>query len=402
MLAKIKEQEDAAAASSLNGNNEDLPEDSDRASDIVADMDFLNDSTTNNGGPNDPFPKSLGAEMEESIVQALSNLGVIYAKADKVLMLPLESEALREVVWWRYIGSAEGQEKWHVHIISFFMEQVPSLRRCEELPWHLFHCRRWFALKNTLVDLRTFDIMYNGNLQLRGELFNYWKTLIAGPLYINDDLESKAYQSKIELPQHQMMLDELDSASTLGLSDSQVRKERLRGQIAPFDICDEYNRAVEVWNNGVHPSTSRLEGMIMNISEFMAWFSHKMNALQEPPPFLRKTLNFEMLKDIGVDQKNVFGKLQLVGDGSNNSGSGSGEDGGNADDANNNNGAATPKNSDGAVATTEPANFSPEKYGSGGSGLLQPNFYFFNRWIWVMFPWLALKNAATYSDQMHK
>jgi len=282
------------------------------------------------------------------------------------------------------------------------MEQVPSLRRCEELPWHLFHCRRWFALKNTLVDLRTFDIMYNGNLQLRGELFNYWKTLIAGPLYINDDLESKAYQSKIELPQHQMMLDELDSASTLGLSDSQVRKERLRGQIAPFDICDEYNRAVEVWNNGVHPSTSRLEGMIMNISEFMAWFSHKMNALQEPPPFLRKTLNFEMLKDIGVDQKNVFGKLQLVGDGSNNSGSGSGEDGGNADDANNNNGAATPKNSDGAVATTEPANFSPEKYGSGGSGLLQPNFYFFNRWIWVMFPWLALKNAATYSDQMHK
>ena len=31
----------------------------------------------------------------------------------------------------------------------------PSLRRCEELPWHLRRVRRWTALKDTLSDLRT-------------------------------------------------------------------------------------------------------------------------------------------------------------------------------------------------------------------------------------------------------
>ena len=53
----------------------------------------------------------------------------------------------------------------------------------------------------------------------------------------------------------------------------------------------------------------RLEKMISNISEFMAWFSEKMNLLSEPPPFLRKTMNFDHLRDIGVEQKDVLNKL---------------------------------------------------------------------------------------------
>ncbi|GMH54085.1 hypothetical protein TL16_g01604 [Triparma laevis f. inornata] len=104
-------------------------------------------------------------------------------------MLPFESEALREVVWWRYVGSAEGQAKWHAHIIVFFMEQRPSLRRCEELPWHLRKCRKWTTLRNVLVDLRTFDVMYNGE-QIKGGLFSYWRALVRGPLYMSDEIEA--------------------------------------------------------------------------------------------------------------------------------------------------------------------------------------------------------------------
>ena len=223
--------------------------------------------------------------------------------------------------------------------------------------------------------------------------------MIAGPLYISDELEEKAYQSKIELPQNQLMLDELDSASTLGLSDSQVRKERLRGQIAPFDIVDEYNRAVEVWNNGVQPSTTRLEAMIMNISEFMAWFSHNMNAVNEPTPFLRKTLNFDMLRDIGVDQKKVLDRLTLGGVGGEGGAEGEEE---NADGNLAGGAPTTPKQGGGINEEDDEVNNggSPEKYGSGGPGLIKPRFYYFNRWVWIMFPWLGLKHAGTYSEQM--
>ena len=349
------------------------------------DMNFLNDSTISASAIAE---KTLGADVEKALLKALIYLGVIYAPRDKVLMLPLESEALREVVWWRYVGSAEGQAKWHGHIIQFFMEKMPSLRRCEELPWHLSKCRRWTALKDTLVDLRTFDIMYNGN-QLRGELFNYWRNLIEGPLYISEEDEEKGYKSQIEFPEkNDMLLEELDVSSKLGLSDSQVRKERLRGQMAPFDIVDEHNRAVEMWHSGISPSTARLEKMISNISEFMAWFSENMNATTEPPPFLRKTMNYEQLRDIGVEQSDVLNKLSLLSHG----------------DSRKEEGDEAEEKKDAGSASEEKAKskeaFFPEKYNIGAPGMLKPQYYYFNRWIWIMFPWIALKNAALYSEQM--
>ncbi|GMH64647.1 hypothetical protein TL16_g04012 [Triparma laevis f. inornata] len=355
---------------------------------IIADidMDFLKDSTT----PANTIlePRTLGDEVEEALLTALINLGVIYAPGlHNVLMLPLESEALREVVWWRYVGSAEGQAKWHAHIIAFFMEQRPSLRRCEELPWHLRKCRKWTALRNVLVDLRTFDIMYNGE-QLKGELFNYWRALIQGPLYMSDEIEASIVLQSGN-PREPELLAELSEASKNGLSDSQVRKKRLQGQMAPFDIVDEYNRAVEMWHAGLRPSTRRLEMMISNISEFMAWFSEKMNSVSEPPPFLRKTMNFEQLKDLGVEQKEVLNKLDLLNRQEKQAQGIDILDGGA--------GGVEEKKEERPIGALP---YSPEKYNIGGPGLLKPHYYYFNRWIWIMFPWLALKNAAAYSEQM--
>ena len=49
---------------------------------------------------------------------------------------------------------------------SFFLryfQQEPntSMRRCEELPWHLQLCRKWGPLKDTIADLKTFEMMYS-------------------------------------------------------------------------------------------------------------------------------------------------------------------------------------------------------------------------------------------------
>lgn len=44
-------------------------------------------------------------------------------------------------------------------LIHFFERKQTSLRRCEELPWHLKICRRWFSLKSFVSDLKTFKIM---------------------------------------------------------------------------------------------------------------------------------------------------------------------------------------------------------------------------------------------------
>jgi hypothetical protein len=370
------------------------------------DMDFLNDSSVDVSKSQE---KTLGSAVETALRKALINLGVIYAPANGILMLPLESEALREVVWWRYMKSMEGQLKWHAHLIQFFQELMPSLRRCEELPWHLRKCRRWTMLKDTLVDLRTFDIMYdndddidyNANGALSGvwkekiklyrknlskELFNYWKNLIEGPLYVSDEDQEKGYKSQIEFASHsQQLLEELDTSSKLGLTDSQIRKERLRGQMAPFDIVDEYNKAVEIWHSGTSPNTIRLNKMIVMIAQFMAWFSKLINNCSEPPPFLRKTMKFEQLNDVGVDQEEILGlKKAKVSNG--------GEDDFGAEEK-----KEAPEQHIGKAPLVK---FSPEKYNIGGKGMKKPDYYYFNRWLWIQFPWLSLGNAKKYSSQM--
>ena len=62
-----------------------------------------------------------------------------------------------------------------------------SLRRCEQLPWHLSMCYKWLALKNTLSDLRTFELMWQST-QLRRELTTYWTLLTEGKLTVACDI----------------------------------------------------------------------------------------------------------------------------------------------------------------------------------------------------------------------
>ncbi|CAN0415459.1 unnamed protein product, partial [Discosporangium mesarthrocarpum] len=85
-------------------------------------------------------------------------------------------------VFRRYVRVANN---WHARLVRYFHAQTPSPRRCEELPWHLKKCYKWHPLKNTLVDLRTFEASGGGRPQaLRRELMSYWKLLTEGPLHV--------------------------------------------------------------------------------------------------------------------------------------------------------------------------------------------------------------------------
>lgn len=98
--------------------------------------------------------------MEEGLLSALCALGVLHSPKDQVIVLPCENEQLRQVILEKYILSNGGTlEEWHLRLIRFFESKKNSLRRCEELPWHLKICRRWFNLKNFISDLKSFKIM---------------------------------------------------------------------------------------------------------------------------------------------------------------------------------------------------------------------------------------------------
>lgn len=167
------------------------------------------------------------------------------------LILPSDSEPFRAVVFEKYILNRGGLQYWHQQLIQYFQTEPNSLRRCEELPWHLKICRKWNTLRDTLVDLKTFDLMYNNDL--KDELMDYWVLLTEGPLFVHDpkpELPSNLNNGQVsgkqlakaaaaaalshddsDVDSSDNILREIDRALELNTSLKEIRKHTLKNQV---------------------------------------------------------------------------------------------------------------------------------------------------------------------------
>ncbi|CAM9706100.1 unnamed protein product [Chrysoparadoxa australica] len=187
------------------------------------------------------------AEEEKNALRNVLRMLVMSQNSNKLLIMSLESEALREVVMLRYVNNFP---IWHKRLVRYFENQPPSLRRCEELPWHLCKCYKWRGLKDTLVDLRTFELMWE-TIALKRELIQYWKVLSEGPLYVSEETEAAADQN-----QQNTRLADIPSTVQYYFGSNRSCSPILAstGKMAPFDLVIEYNRAVESWQAGGNPN----------------------------------------------------------------------------------------------------------------------------------------------------
>jgi hypothetical protein len=143
-------------------------------------------SSNKDAHENDRY-EGLGPVVEEMLLQILISLGVLYLPEHKVLVLPSDSEPFRQAISQRYVAQS-GENSllyWHTLIVRHFLSQPTSLRKCEELPWHLQICRKWNLLRDSLIDLTTFEIMYRNDL--KDEMTEYWLLLTEGPLAVSDE-----------------------------------------------------------------------------------------------------------------------------------------------------------------------------------------------------------------------
>lgn len=333
------------------------------------------------GGTGGDDDASLGPLMEESLLAVLCSLGVLYSKENQVLILPSDSEIFRQVVLKRYVESMGGREAWHGQLIRFFQRQPNSMRRCEEMPWHLQICRRWHALRDALVDLNTFNMMYalrgDGDDALKGEYMSYWLMLTEGPLYISDEAQRQA--AAVAMKQHQnkpmnvsdknaKILFELDLAAALGLSEKEAKRQFLKNQVAPFDLVEEFNKSVEAWVASEKPTGLQLRKMLLSIARFLASFSLR---IADPLPFLRPGLDMQGSHEFGIKFEELRDDIGLV--------------------------SMPPKQSDGtsdAVTRRKAVVTFPTPQ------LIAANYYPFIRWMWIQFPWISLDQASKSTSKM--
>jgi len=241
--------------------------------------------------------------MEGAVLDVLVTLGIMFSQPNQVMVLTLEAETMREVIFHRHVRNNQGLGKWHNALMKYFQAQPSTLRRCEELPWHLHICRRWLSLKDALADLRAFELMYMG--KLKKEFFEYWRLLSEGPMYVSEGSEKQLG----EVNEQATILHAIDSALALGqqLTD---RKACLKGQVAPFDMIECFNKSVEQWRAQARPSTHRLASMLHLIAQFFAEFSEVVKFKHPLPKFLRKPLNWDSMQMIGIDELKYFPSMR--------------------------------------------------------------------------------------------
>jgi hypothetical protein len=121
-------------------------------------------------------------------------------------------------------------------MIRHFQSEANTMRRCEELPWHLQICHKWHVLKDTLVDLKTFEMMFTSS-ELKGEILAYWLLLTEGPMYITDDHRTGHAAGKGGLEAHDPtegqdeILSALDTTAVLGLTLREQKKQKYKNQV---------------------------------------------------------------------------------------------------------------------------------------------------------------------------
>jgi len=146
----------------------------------------------------------LNDTQKENLLQTLKCVGVSSLNSEEtgsVLNIPHGNTLLRDAIWSKYIGDVACEADSRNFVIDYFSKQQPSLRYCEELPWHLKKCKRWPELKEVLVGLPTLDIMFNSTA-LKAELFNYLCCLTSTSTQIKFDIVkeyNKSLQRWIEL-----------------------------------------------------------------------------------------------------------------------------------------------------------------------------------------------------------
>ena len=387
--------------------------------------------------------RALSDGVTQQLLEVLTTLGVLVPRKDHVLVLMLESEALRQAVFRRYIqsggnllvnkgnsapsradapgiaaddgGITYGEATWHQAIIQYFQSQPSSLlRRCEELPWHLHVCQEWKALKTFLVELDTFKMMYRGGL--KGELFEYWRLLTEGPLWRPADPAPES--SSGENAQALLQDDGHSPAAAISKEQGALTAAPGRKTLPLFDIVECYNQSVEQWKtNAASLSTQTLADMLRLVGRFLADFAEAVIFRSPFPRYLRKPLDLALMEMVSVDKKEdepLASKLflrPLPPPPSQKQKHGSDDDDASGDEDVEKGEDDPPQDAQGPVGDWEDA--EEEDDGTDESdqarqrrlrrlenmqsraalAAMDSAYYYFKRWFWIQFPWMALANV---------
>lgn len=308
----------------------------------------------------------------KALLRAIKPMGVLCVQ--DVIVLPICKDILRDVIWWRYIGSERVEQHYHQWLIRFFRIHPTTFRRVEELPWHLQRCYEWDALRSVLVNLPMFQLLYTANY--KRELFGYWRKLSQGPL-----LSYQASESSLDAPVY----------------------------VTTFDLVKEYGKSLEDWYRTARPPTKTFLPMVQLVTKFMydfcVFYQGYLPTFQHAPFDLKRLYQdgFKFAEDLPhvhyLSGPNALGVVASAASSSSPMEAAASSPGAAASPGGL---SAMTTSASAAMAMVAAIDAFPvlgRATAQSVAGAVTPGrdkivggniFYYYQRWIWIQFPWLAL------------
>ena len=248
-------------------------------------------------------------------------------------------EIYREVVYEKYIGSSDALTRWHHLMARFFGQLPPCDRKLVCLPYHLEVAGSWSKVKNCLTEIDMFKLWWTP--KFKKEFIKFWVSLTARP-----DTRTKrrggAQGSSISTPNEPS------------------------GRPRPvYDIVEEYARSLDEYRDSREPKDEEVAETILQIGDFLIEFAtlgHELKA--DVPASIHPVVPSQDLCALGVPHiiEDEEGRSVLV------------------------------------VPSMAPRDDGPKAILDAPT---KPNedfpmctTYFFHRWMWIQFPFIALGNCG--------
>lgn len=333
-------------------------------------------------------------------------------------MYAFSHEVYREVVFAKYIHNRGALVRWH-HYLSRFFDQLPTCpRKLVALPYHLEMAGSWSKVKNCLTDIEMFELWRTP--EFRADFMKFWASLIQKSPSSNNGSGMKGHGGANDA--YETASTHTNTANGTVSSGGGVGGSGGMASNRPsYDIVDEYCKSLDEYRNAKNPSDAKVRDIILQIANFLldfAMLGHEKDA--DPPALVHPKIPYEDLESMGVPYiqiddsgasvqrapKRSFMVLEDGTAGANNANNGTGTTNTTGD-----NGLGNTNSNNNALSSTSALNATGggDNMFGGGSGGDDDAFgdalgtktmedetvtiYYFQRWMWIQFPYVALGNC---------
>ena len=259
-------------------------------------------------------------------------------------MYSFSHELYREVVYEKWIKSHDAMTRWHLLMARYFGQLPPCDRKLTSQPYHLEVAGSWSKVKNCLTEIEMFQLWWSP--KFKRDFIKLWASLTLRQPNLKRDDHGLTLKSKTK--------DSVDSHNTASRPS--------------YDVVEEYVKSLDEYRTTCHPSDEAVANIILMIGDFLLEFAtlgHEKEA--DVPNYIHPLVPSEDLCTIGVPHIVVDdeGRSTLMYPSIFPTTNPTTENDGAVDNA------ATKAIEDIPICTT----------------------YFFQRWMWIQFPYIALGNC---------